>query len=68
MTNPIFAYGHADAAARSITGGAFVPDGAWPGYDGTYLYADFVCGKIFTLSADLRLVDAVDVRLRRSAA
>src|SRR5690606_17845963 len=36
---------------RSITGGAFVPNGAWPGYDGAYLYADFGCGTIFTLSA-----------------
>lgn len=34
----------------SITGGAFVPNGAWPSaYDGAYLFADFVCDKIFVL-------------------
>jgi glucose/arabinose dehydrogenase len=49
MTNPIFDYGRADGC-RSITGGAFVPNGAWPAeYDGKYLFADFVCGKIFRL-------------------
>jgi len=34
----------------SITGGAFVPAGAWTGYDGSYLYADFNCGAIVRLS------------------
>jgi glucose/arabinose dehydrogenase len=49
LTNPIFAYGRAEGCA-SITGGAFVPAGAWsPAFDGDYLFADFVCGKIFRL-------------------
>ena len=49
MTNPIFDYGRADGC-RSITGGAFVPNGVWPAaYEGKYLFADFVCGKIFRL-------------------
>ena len=49
ITNPIYDYGHGDGCA-SITGGAFVPDGAWPAaYDGGYLFADYVCGKIFRL-------------------
>jgi glucose/arabinose dehydrogenase len=49
MTNPIFDYGRADGC-RSITGGAFVPDGVWPApYQGRYLFADFGCGKIFRL-------------------
>jgi glucose/arabinose dehydrogenase/PKD repeat protein len=49
MTNPIFDYGHADGCA-SITGGAFVPAGLWPpAYDGTYLFGDYVCGRIFRL-------------------
>jgi glucose/arabinose dehydrogenase len=49
LTNPIFAYGRADGCA-SITGGAFVPSGVWPApYDGAYLFADYVCGKIFRL-------------------
>ena len=52
MTNPIFAYSHIATGCGTLTGGAFVPNGAWPGYDGAYLYADFICGKIFTLSAD----------------
>ena len=29
-----------------ITGGAFVPPGVWPsGFDGAYLFADYLCGK-----------------------
>ena len=49
MTNPIFAYDHS-AGCTAITGGAFVPAGIWPReYDGSYLYQDLVCGKIFRL-------------------
>jgi glucose/arabinose dehydrogenase len=50
FTNPIHAYRHA-TGCRSITGGAFVPDNAgWPRpYRDDYLFADFVCGKIFRL-------------------
>jgi glucose/arabinose dehydrogenase len=52
MTNPIFDYGHT-AGCSSITGGAFVPAGLWPApYDGAYLFADYVCGKIFRLEPD----------------
>lgn len=49
MTNPIFDYGHQATGCRSITGGAFVPNAAWPDLAGGYLYADYVCGKIFLL-------------------
>jgi glucose/arabinose dehydrogenase len=50
MTNPIFDYNQS-AGCRSITGGAFVPAGLWPApYDGAYLFADYVCGKIFRLA------------------
>lgn len=49
LTNPIFDYGRTTGCA-SITAGAFVPNGLWPStYDGGYLYADYVCGKIFLL-------------------
>ena len=49
MTNPVFDYRHENGCA-SITGGAFVPLGAWPAaYDGAYLFQDLVCGKIFRL-------------------
>ena len=52
MTNPIFDYGRADGC-RSITGGAFVPNGLWPAaYQGKYLFADFACGKIFRLDSN----------------
>lgn len=48
--DPIFAYGGPNRSCASITGGAFVPDNAWPApYSGSYLFADYVCGKIFRL-------------------
>jgi glucose/arabinose dehydrogenase len=52
MTNPIFDYVHDynPGGCMSITGGAFVPNGVWPpDFDGSYLYADLTCGKIFKL-------------------
>ncbi len=49
MTNPIFDYGRADGCG-TITGGAFVPNGVWGSdFDGKYLFADYLCGKIFRL-------------------
>ncbi|HVE65284.1 MAG TPA: PQQ-dependent sugar dehydrogenase, partial [Thermoanaerobaculia bacterium] len=48
MTNPVHAYGRTVGA--SITGGAFVPNGLWSSdYDGDYLFADYVAGKIFQI-------------------
>ncbi len=50
LTAPIFEYNH-NTGCGSITGAAFVPDGAWGGaYDTAYMYADYVCGKIFALT------------------
>lgn len=35
---------------NSITAGAFVPAGVWPSeYDGAYMFADYVCQRIFSL-------------------
>jgi glucose/arabinose dehydrogenase len=49
LTNPLYDYGR-DTGCSSITGGAFVPNGVWPAaYNGAYLFADYVCGRIFTL-------------------
>ena len=51
--NPLTDYPH-DAAVGGdyITGGAFVPNGAWPAaFDGGYLFADGNPGKIFFRSA-----------------
>jgi glucose/arabinose dehydrogenase len=50
-TPPVHEYGHADTGCSSITGQAFVPDDAsWPtSYNGSYLFGDFVCNKIFEL-------------------
>ncbi len=48
-TPPIHEYSH-DTGCSSITGGAFVPNGAWlAGYDNSYLFGDYVCNKIFEL-------------------
>jgi glucose/arabinose dehydrogenase/PKD repeat protein len=50
-TNPTYAYDHA-TGCEAITGGAFVPNGAWPAaYDNTYLYGDLDCGRMFRLTA-----------------
>lgn len=54
---PIFEYSHgaqipgtsSGTNCNSITGGAFVPNGVWPGYDGAYIASDFICGSIFAL-------------------
>jgi len=46
--NPIHEYSH--SVGFSITGGAAIPNGVWPsGYDGKYLFADYVVDKIFML-------------------
>ena len=53
MTNPVHSYVHEVGGCTAITGGAFVPNGIWPAaYDGTYLYGDYTCGKIFLLTPD----------------
>lgn len=54
LTDPIFDYGRSSegtfAGCRSISGGAYVPRDVWPAsYGNTYLFADFVCGKIFQM-------------------
>jgi hypothetical protein len=52
MTNPIYDYPHGTAPnnCNAISGGAFVPNGLWPGFDGAYLSGDCVCGGIFRLT------------------
>lgn len=58
MVDPIFEYSHGGSVpgtsvsgCGSITGGAFVPNGVWPGYDNQYLFSDYVCGTIFAMRA-----------------
>jgi glucose/arabinose dehydrogenase len=49
-TPPIHEYSH-NSGCSSITAAAFVPNGVWPaGYDNSYLYGDYTCGKIFKLT------------------
>lgn len=51
LTDPITVYGR--TTGRSITGGAFVPNGLWPSrYDGTYLFGDYVSGEIWMMEQD----------------
>ncbi len=57
MVDPFFEYQHgvqipgttSPTNCNCVSGGAFVPDGLWPGYDGAYLFGDCVCGGIFRL-------------------
>jgi glucose/arabinose dehydrogenase/PKD repeat protein len=49
QTPPIHEYNHSIGCA-SITGGAFMPESGWPSaYDGRYFFADYTCGRIWTL-------------------
>lgn len=55
LTDPVYDYPHSTTvggtACGSITGGAYVPNGVWPAaHTGAYLFADYVCGAIFSLS------------------
>ncbi len=60
LTNPVFSYRHGGNSVpgtsvqncNSITGGAFVPaDSGWPaGFSGGYLFSDYVCGAIFSVT------------------
>ena len=57
LVEPIFEYAHSStvpgttsSGCNSITGGAFVPNGLWPGFDGVYLFSDFICGAIFRMA------------------
>ena len=51
ITDPLTAYNHS-TGCTFITGGAFVPNGIWPAnYDGSYLFADGGCGKIWQRTA-----------------
>jgi glucose/arabinose dehydrogenase len=56
MTNPLHAYHH-NTGCASITGGAFVPTNLWPSqYEGAYLFADYVCGRIYALTTTNNVV------------
>jgi glucose/arabinose dehydrogenase len=49
QTPPIHEYNH-NIGCASITGGAFMPQSGWPSaYDGRYFFADYTCGRIWTL-------------------
>src|SRR3954454_374760 len=51
FTDHTKAYNHR-TGCPFITGGPFVPNGIWPAnYDGSYLFADGGCGKIFMRNA-----------------
>jgi glucose/arabinose dehydrogenase len=56
MRDPIYEYtrgsipGTTASGCAAITAGAFVPNGLWPGYDGTYIFGDYVCRWMFRLS------------------
>ena len=50
-TTPVHEYDHGSTGCGSVTGGAFVPNGAWPvEYEGSYLFGDYVCNKMFKLT------------------
>jgi uncharacterized protein (TIGR03437 family) len=58
ITDPVFSYPHdipvpdtQSSRCNSIAGGAFVPSGIWPAeFNGSFLFADYVCGSIFRIN------------------
>jgi glucose/arabinose dehydrogenase len=51
FTDPLTAYPHSSGCTY-ITGGTFVPNGVWPKqFDGSYLFADGGCGKVWQRTA-----------------
>ena len=60
FVDPIHFFSHLNSTGgetgKAIVGGAFVPNGVWPAeYDNTYLFAEFVEGKIFHMTQDASL-------------
>jgi hypothetical protein len=68
MVDPIFEYAHgtqipgttSPTSCNCISGGAFVPNGLWPGYDGSYLFGECTCGGIFRIDPAGSLTSAND--------
>ena len=67
MVDPVWEYPHGAtvpgttvSSCNSITGGAFVPNGLWPGFDGAFLVADYVCGAIFRVTQTAGVWGAAD--------
>ena len=51
FTDPLTDYPHS-IGCSFITAGAFVPNGVWPSqFNGSYLFADGGCGKVFAYTA-----------------
>jgi PKD repeat protein len=53
LIDPYFSYPDSQGGGRAaITGGAFVPDGAWnSAYNGKYLFSDYVKNNLYSISA-----------------
>lgn len=49
LVDPLFEYSNFIGECGNIIGGAFVPDGLWPGFDGIYLFVDRGCGYFYRL-------------------
>ncbi|HWM92073.1 MAG TPA: PQQ-dependent sugar dehydrogenase [Thermoanaerobaculia bacterium] len=54
---PLYEYEHdvlvpgtSVSGCGSVTGGAFAPAHIWPGFDGAYIFGDYVCGAVFKLT------------------
>ena len=48
FVDPLYAYSH-DTGCTAVVGNTFVPAGAWSGYDGVFLFGDFVCNKLWAM-------------------
>ena len=64
LTNPIHVYGHNATGGYSITGGYVYRGCAIEGLQGTYFFADYVSGRIWSLRYDGTTVS--DFRVRTS--
>jgi glucose/arabinose dehydrogenase len=57
---PVYEYKHGSSGVpgtvlnncNSITSGAFVPTGLWPGFNNRYIVADYACDAMWTIATD----------------
>ncbi|MBX3232136.1 MAG: PQQ-dependent sugar dehydrogenase [Labilithrix sp.] len=63
LTDPVVEHEHPTPNSRSITGGVVYRGAAIPGFQGTYVYADFIQLEAWALSFEAATGEAMTVRI-----